>query len=138
MTRLDYLGQYWNPVTRRVHLLGKGDGALHDLTPHLPYPSARGELEISDVNARYLKEGRLRVEKMGRGYAWLDTGPHEALLQANNFIGMVEARQGLRIACPEEIAGRMGFIGDDQWAGLAEPLVKSGYGQYLLDLLDRD
>jgi glucose-1-phosphate thymidylyltransferase len=101
-------------------------------------PSARGELEITDVNKAYLERGDLTVELLGRGSAWLDTGTHEALLQANNFIGMVEARQGLRIACPEEIAWRMGFIGDDQLAELAEPLVKSGYGQYLLDLLHRD
>jgi glucose-1-phosphate thymidylyltransferase len=100
-------------------------------------PSARGELEITDVNKAYLDRGDLTVELLGRGSAWLDTGTHEALLQANNFIGMVEARQGLRIACPEEIAWRMGFISGDQLARLAEPLVRSGYGQYLLDLLHR-
>ncbi len=98
-------------------------------------PSARGELEITDVNRVYLDRGALAVELLGRGSAWLDTGTHEALLQATNFIGMVEARQGLRIACPEEIAWRMGFIDADQLRRLAEPLKKSGYGQYLLDVL---
>ena len=98
-------------------------------------PSARGELEITDVNRTYLDRGQLSVELLGRGSAWLDTGTHEALLQATNFIGMVEARQGLRVACPEEIAWRMGFIGAGQLRRLAEPLKKSGYGQYLLDVL---
>ena len=98
-------------------------------------PSARGELEITDVNRAYLADGKLQVELLGRGSAWLDTGTHEALLQATNFIGMVEARQGLRIACPEEIAWRMGFIDDGQLRRLAEPLKASGYGQYLLDVL---
>ncbi|MGB8273668.1 MAG: glucose-1-phosphate thymidylyltransferase RfbA [Alphaproteobacteria bacterium] len=101
-------------------------------------PSPRGELEITDVNKVYLERGELTVELLGRGSAWLDTGTHEALLQANNFIGMVEARQGLRIACPEEIAWRMGFIGRDDLERLALPLVKSGYGQYLLDLLKHE
>ena len=98
-------------------------------------PSARGELEITDVNRTYLKRGDLKVELLGRGSAWLDTGTHEALLQANNFIGTLEARQGLRIACPEEIAWRMGFIDSAQLERLAEPLNASGYGQYLLDVL---
>ncbi len=98
-------------------------------------PSVRGELEITDVNRTYLKRGDLKVELLGRGSAWLDTGTHEALLQANNFIGTLEARQGLRIACPEEIAWRMGFIDSAQLERLAEPLNASGYGQYLLDLL---
>ena len=97
--------------------------------------SVRGELEITDVNRTYLKRGNLKVELLGRGSAWLDTGTHEALLQANNFIGTLEARQGLRIACPEEIAWRMGFIDSAQLERLAEPLNASGYGQYLLELL---
>lgn len=110
------------------------DGAVTEIAKTLK-PSARGELEITDVNRIYLERGALNVELLGRGSAWLDTGTHEALLQATNFIGMVEARQGLRIACPEEIAWRMGFIDADQLRHLAEPLKASGYGQYLLDVL---
>jgi len=98
-------------------------------------PSPRGELEITDVNRVYLQQQQLRVELMGRGYAWLDTGTHESLLAAANYIQVVEQRQGLKIACPEEIAYRKGFIAADQLQQLAEPLVKSGYGDYLLDLL---
>jgi glucose-1-phosphate thymidylyltransferase len=100
-------------------------------------PSARGELEITDVNKVYLDCGQLNVELMGRGYAWLDTGTHESLLAAANFMQVVEQRQGLKIACPEEIAWRMGYISDDQLAQLAAPLAKSGYGLYLLELLER-
>ena len=110
------------------------DGAVTEIAKKLK-PSARGELEITDVNRAYLERGALAVELLGRGSAWLDTGTHEALLQATNFIGMVEARQGLRIACPEEIAWRMGFIDGGQLRRLAEPLKASGYGQYLLDTL---
>ena len=95
-------------------------------------PSARGELEITDVNRAYLKAGALTVEKMGRGFAWLDTGTHESLLQAAQFVQIVEERQGLKIACLEEIALRMGFIGEDAFAARAEALQKSAYGQYLL------
>lgn len=98
-------------------------------------PSARGELEITDVNKIYLERGQLNVELMGRGYAWLDTGSHESLLAAANFVQVVEQRQGLKIACPEEIAWRMGYINDDQLAQLAAALAKSGYGHYLLELL---
>ncbi len=98
--------------------------------------SPRGELEITDVNRRYLEWGELDVELLGRGYAWLDTGTHASLLQASNFVQVIEDRQGLKVACPEEIAWRMGFIDDRQLAALAEPLRKSGYGEYLLELLD--
>jgi len=98
-------------------------------------PSERGELEITDVNKQYLAWGELDVQVMGRGHAWLDTGTHESLLEASQFIQTIEKRQGLRVACPEEIAWRRGWISDDQLAKLAAPLAKSGYGQYLLDLL---
>jgi glucose-1-phosphate thymidylyltransferase len=94
-------------------------------------PSARGELEITDVNLAYLRRGRLRVERLGRGYAWLDTGTHEALLQAQNFIQAVQERQGLMIACPEEIAFRMGWIGREELLRLARGMDKNAYGRYL-------
>ena len=94
-------------------------------------PSKRGELEITDLNLRYLAAGSLSLETMGRGYAWLDTGTHESMLQASTFIETVEQRQGLRIACPEEVAFRKGWIDADQLLRLAEPLSKNGYGQYL-------
>jgi glucose-1-phosphate thymidylyltransferase len=99
-------------------------------------PSARGELEITDVNREYLARGTLRVEVLGRGTAWLDTGTHESLLQAANFVETVETRQSLMIACPEEIAFRMGYITADDVRALAEPLRKSGYGEYLLAVLE--
>ena len=98
-------------------------------------PSARGELEITDVNRAYLERGRLRVQILGRGYAWLDTGTHESLLEASHYIETLERRQGLKIACPEEIAWRRGYIGDAQLRALARPLAKSGYGEYLQRLL---
>ncbi len=98
-------------------------------------PSVRGELEITDVNRAYLEQRRLRVETLGRGFAWLDTGTHESLLQAANYIETIQQRQGLMIACPEEIAYRMGLINNEQLFQLADPLKKNGYGQYLLNLL---
>jgi glucose-1-phosphate thymidylyltransferase len=98
-------------------------------------PSARGELEITDVNREYLARGELTVLPMSRGYAWLDTGTHEALLEASHFIETIERRQGLKIACPEEIAWRMGYISAAQLRRLAAPLAKSGYGEYLQQVL---
>jgi glucose-1-phosphate thymidylyltransferase len=98
-------------------------------------PSARGELEITDVNARYLRERRLDVEIMGRGYAWLDTGTHDSLLEAGQFIATIEKRQGLKVACPEEIAYRAGWIGADELERLAAPMLKNGYGKYLMQVL---
>ena len=98
-------------------------------------PSARGELEITDVNRVYLERGDLNVEQMGRGFAWLDTGTHDSLIQAGEFVRTVEARQSLKIACPEEIAYRLGFIDAAQLERLAEPLAKSGYGEYLRRVL---
>jgi glucose-1-phosphate thymidylyltransferase len=98
-------------------------------------PSPRGELEITDVNAQYLAQQQLEVEIMGRGYAWLDTGTHDSLLEAGQFIATLEKRQGLKVACPEEIAWRAGWIDAAQLRALAEPLRRNGYGQYLLRLL---
>ncbi|ODP34294.1 glucose-1-phosphate thymidylyltransferase RfbA [Pandoraea sp. ISTKB] len=98
-------------------------------------PSARGELEITDVNNEYLKRGKLNVQIMGRGYAWLDTGTHESMLEASTFIQTIESRQGLKVACPEEIAYRRGWIDAAAIEKLAQPLAKTGYGQYLLSML---
>ena len=98
-------------------------------------PSPRGELEITDLNRLYLEQGNLSVEKLGRGFAWLDTGTHESLLQASNFVQTVEERQGLKISCPEEIAYRMGWVEKEQIERIARPLSKNGYGQYLLDMI---
>jgi len=99
-------------------------------------PSARGELEITDLNRRYLESGNLSVEIMGRGYAWLDTGTHDSLLEAASFIATLQKRQGLMVACPEEIAFASGWISKEKLDALARPLAKTGYGQYLLNLLD--
>jgi len=100
-------------------------------------PSARGELEITDVNKVYLEQGGLHVQRMGRGTAWLDTGTHDSLLEAAQFVEVLEKRQGLKIACLEEIAWQRGYISDEKLFELAEPLKKNGYGQYLMKLLDR-
>lgn len=99
-------------------------------------PSQRGELEITDVNRAYLAMGQLEVAVMGRGYAWLDTGTHESLLEASAFIETIERRQGLKVACPEEVAFRLGWIDADQLRKLAKPLAKTGYGRYLLRVID--
>lgn len=99
-------------------------------------PSARGELEITTLNEMYMHDGQLRTQILGRGFAWLDTGTHESLLEAAHFVQTIEARQGLKVSCPEEIAYRMGFIGKDQLRELAEPLKKNQYGQYLLRLIE--
>ncbi len=100
-------------------------------------PSARGELEITDLNRCYLDDGSLMLEQLGRGYAWLDTGTHESMMDAGNYIATVENRQGLKVCCPEEIAFQNGWIDADQLRELARPLVKSGYGQYLLQLIEQ-
>ena len=99
-------------------------------------PSPRGELEITDVNKTYLQQGNLSVEMMGRGTAWLDTGTHDSLMEAGQFVQTMEHRQGLKIACPEEVSWHMGWIDENQVRDLAKPLLKSGYGKYLLDILE--
>jgi glucose-1-phosphate thymidylyltransferase len=110
------------------------DKQAPDLAAELT-PSKRGELEITDLNRKYLEQDNLVLEKMGRGYAWLDTGTHESMLQASTYIETIEQRQGLRIACPEEIAYHQGWISGDEVLALAEPLARNGYGQYLKSLV---
>ena len=110
------------------------DNQVVDMAKHLK-PSPRGELEITDLNRLYLDKNELHVELMGRGYAWLDTGTHDSLLEAGQFIATLEKRQGLKVACPEEIAYRQKWISADQLAALAKPLAKNGYGQYILQIL---
>jgi glucose-1-phosphate thymidylyltransferase len=110
------------------------DGQVAALAKSLK-PSARGELEITDLNHQYLDQGLLNVELMGRGYAWLDTGTHDSLLEASQFIATLQHRQGLKVACPEEIAWRQGWINSAQLEKLAQSMAKNGYGQYLMRLL---
>lgn len=113
------------------------DNQVVDIAKHIK-PSARGELEITDVNKAYLERGQLSVELMGRGFAWLDTGTHDSLLEASSFIATIQGRQNLKVACLEEIAYRMGYIDRDQLIELAQPLKKNDYGQYMLRLAEQE
>jgi glucose-1-phosphate thymidylyltransferase len=112
------------------------DNSVIEIAKNLK-PSARGELEITDINRIYMEQGKLSVAMMGRGFAWLDTGTHQSLIEASNFIATIEERQGLKVACPEEIAYRKGFINAEQIALLAKPLAKNNYGKYLLKMIDK-
>jgi glucose-1-phosphate thymidylyltransferase len=129
------------PLEPRSHYAVTGlyfyDNRVLDIAANLT-PSARGELEITDVNVEYLRRDQLRVEIMGRGMAWLDTGTHESLNQAAEFVRTIEDRQDLKICCPEEIAYRMGYIGAEQVIRLAEPLKKNAYGRYLMELVNEE
>jgi glucose-1-phosphate thymidylyltransferase len=133
------IGLEEKPVQPKSHYAVTGlyfyDGRASDFATGLK-PSARGELEITDLNRCYLDDDSLHLERLGRGYAWLDTGTHESLMQAGNFIETIEARQGLRVCCPEEIAYFNHWIDAAQLRALAKPLAKNGYGQYLLSLLE--
>lgn len=111
------------------------DNDVVDIAKNLK-PSARGEIEITDLNINYLKRNKLKVKLMGRGFAWLDSGTHSSIIECSNFVKTIEERQGLKIACIEEIAYKMGFINQEQLLKLAEPLKKSGYGEYLIKILD--
>ncbi|WP_133499515.1 glucose-1-phosphate thymidylyltransferase RfbA [Cognatilysobacter terrigena] len=112
------------------------DGRASEFASRLS-PSPRGELEITDLNRLYLEEGSLHLQRLGRGYAWLDTGTHQSLLEASNYIETIEARQGLRVCCPEEVAWSNGWISNGELIALAKPLSKNGYGNYLMGLIDR-
>jgi glucose-1-phosphate thymidylyltransferase len=133
------IGLEEKPAQPRSHYAVTGlyfhDGRASDFAASLK-PSARGELEITDLNRCYLADGSLQLEKLGRGYAWLDTGTHESLVEASTFIETIEKRQGLRVCCPEEIAYFNRWIDDAQLRELARPLAKNGYGQYLLGLIE--
>ncbi len=135
------LGIEEKPAKPKSHYAVPGlyfyDGTVCDVAATLK-PSARGELEITDLNQKYLEKGKLRVELLGRGFAWLDTGTHESLLQASNFVQTIEERQGLKIACLEEIAFRSGWITADQLRKLGLEMAKNAYGQYLLALADEE
>ena len=129
------------PENPRSHYAVTGlyfyDNQVLDIAANLA-PSARGELEITDVNLEYLRRGKIQVELLGRGMAWLDTGTHESLQQATNFIETIEQRQGLKVSCPEEISYRMGYISAEDLARLAGPMEKSSYGQYLLEIAEEE
>ena len=134
------IGLEEKPATPRSNYAVTGlyfyDGRAPEFAAQLQ-PSPRGELEITDLNRRYLDEGSLHLQQLGRGYAWLDTGTHQSLLEAANYIETIEARQGLRVCCPEEIAFNNGWIGVEELSALAKPLAKNGYGKYLLSLPER-